>query len=47
MLRLPASFTPSQRRGSGLDETIDRLQEVIIEQRLAEPVTLNKAIAKI
>jgi cytochrome P450 len=47
MLKLPATFTPGQRRGKGLDETIDHLQEVILDQRLAEPVTLNKGIAKI
>lgn len=47
MLKLPASFTPGERTGKGLDETIDHLQEVIVDQRLAEPVTLNKAVARI
>jgi cytochrome P450 len=47
MLKLPATFTAGPRIGKGLDETIDHLQEIIIDQRLAEPVTLNKSIAKV
>jgi cytochrome P450 len=38
MKHLPATFTPGPRIGDGLDETIDRMQAVVDEQRLAEPV---------
>jgi cytochrome P450 len=47
MLRLPATFTPGRRRGPGLDATVDHLQQVIVDQRLAEPVTLNNTIAQL
>jgi len=46
MRRLPATFTPGPRLGAGLDETIDRLQRLVEEQRLAEPVTARGATAK-
>lgn len=36
---LPATFTPGQRIGAGLDETLAVVQETIDTQRLAEPVT--------
>jgi cytochrome P450 len=39
MKHLPATFTPGQRLGAGLDETLDKLQRLCDEQRLAEPVT--------
>ncbi|MBC7302342.1 MAG: cytochrome P450 [Nocardia sp.] len=42
MRHLPATFTPGPRLGAGLDETLDRLQRVCDEQRLAEPVTVRK-----
>jgi cytochrome P450 len=41
MRHLPASFTPGPRLGAGLDDTIDALQKLCDEQRLAEPVTRN------
>ncbi len=44
---LPAAFTPGQRIGPGLDETIEILQRAFDEQCLAEPVTVRKAAAKI
>ncbi|MBH0779794.1 cytochrome P450 [Nocardia bovistercoris] len=47
MRKLPATFTPGRRLGDGLDATIARMQEIVDEQRLAEPVTRNKAAAKI
>lgn len=47
MRQLPATFTPGARLGAGLDETIEVLQKVCDEQRLAEPVTARKATAKI
>ena len=47
MRQLPATFTPGQRLGAGLDETLATLQKVCDEQRLAEPVTARKASAKI
>ncbi|MQY18988.1 cytochrome P450 [Nocardia macrotermitis] len=42
MRHLPASFTPGPRLGAGLDKTLDKLQRICDEQRLAEPVTLRK-----
>lgn len=39
MRHLPATFTPGKRLGPGLDETLEKLQKVCVEQRLAEPVT--------
>ena len=47
MQHLPATFTPGSRLGAGLDETIETLQQVCDEQRLAEPVTVRKAKAEI
>jgi cytochrome P450 len=45
MKNLPATFTPGERIGAGLDETLDRLQRVCDEQRLAEPVTVRRQAA--
>jgi cytochrome P450 len=39
MKNLPATFTPGQRLGPGLEETLREAQRVIDERRLAEPVT--------
>ncbi|WP_405735331.1 cytochrome P450 [Streptomyces sp. NBC_01537] len=47
MRHLPATFTPGRRLGPGLDETLETLQKVCDEQRLAEPVTVRKDKAKI
>ncbi len=48
MKHLPATFTPGQRLSPAtLNETIDRLQVIVDEQRLAEPVTRNAATAKL
>ncbi|SEG88935.1 Cytochrome P450 [Nonomuraea solani] len=47
MRHLPATFAPGPRRGAGLDETLDALQRVCDEQRLAEPVTVRKTTANI
>ncbi|MGX7681670.1 cytochrome P450 [Jatrophihabitans sp. DSM 45814] len=47
MKHLPASFTPSPRLGAGLDETLEVLQKVCDEQRLAEPITVNARAAKV
>ena len=47
MQHLPATFTPGPRIGEGLGDTIERLQRVCDEQRLAEPVTVRKAKAEI
>ncbi|NKQ51601.1 cytochrome P450 [Amycolatopsis sp. K13G38] len=47
MRGLPATFTPGKRIGPGLAETIQMLQDVCDEQRLAEPVTVRKARAKV
>jgi cytochrome P450 len=44
---LPATFTPGKRLGPGLAETIEQLQQVVDEQRLAEPVTVKKEAAKL
>ncbi|MGY1773137.1 cytochrome P450 [Blastococcus sp. SYSU D00813] len=42
MRHLPATFAPGRPLGPGLDETIARLQRVVDEQRLAEPVTSRR-----
>jgi cytochrome P450 len=47
MQHLPATFPPGPRIGPGLDETIEAMQKACDEQRLAEPVTVRKATAKI
>ncbi|MBO0855746.1 MAG: cytochrome P450, partial [Nocardia sp.] len=47
MRHLPATFTPGPRLGAGLEETLDKLQVIIDEQRLAEPVTARKEQADI
>ncbi len=47
MKHLPATFTPGQRLGPGLTETIARLQQVVDEQRLAEPVTVRRDTARL
>ncbi|GAA3391431.1 cytochrome P450 [Cryptosporangium minutisporangium] len=47
MKHLPATFTPGPRLGPGLDETIEKLQRVCDEQRLAEPVTVRRARAEL
>jgi cytochrome P450 len=39
MKHLPATFTPGERLGPGLDETIEAMQRAVDEQGLAEPVT--------
>lgn len=47
MRHLPATFTPGERLGAGLDETLEVLQRVCTEQELAAPVTVRKARARI
>jgi len=47
MKHLPATFTPGATIGDGLDETLARLQVVVDEQRLAEPITVRKGAAEI
>ncbi|MGC7101458.1 cytochrome P450 [Amycolatopsis lurida] len=47
MRHLPATFTPGPRLGPGLDETLDALQKVVDDQRLAEPVTRRRDTARI
>jgi cytochrome P450 len=47
MRHLPAVFTPGARLGPGLDKTIEAMQRICDEQRLAEPVTVRKARAQI
>jgi cytochrome P450 len=45
MKNLPATFTPGQRLGAGLEETLQKLQRICDEQRLAEPVTVRRKAA--
>jgi cytochrome P450 len=45
MKHLPAAFTPGPRIGDGLEETVARMQQVVDEQRLAEPVTARRGAA--
>ncbi|MGW4368521.1 cytochrome P450 [Nocardia takedensis] len=47
MRHLPATFTPGKRLGPGLEDTLAKLQKVVDEQRLAEPVTVNRETAEI
>jgi cytochrome P450 len=47
MRQLPATFTPGSRVGPGFAETLETLQRVCDEQRLAEPVTIRKSRAKV
>ncbi|KUI35210.1 cytochrome [Mycobacterium sp. IS-1496] len=44
---LPAEFTPAERRGAGVAETVDRLQKICEEQGLARPITELKESARI
>jgi cytochrome P450 len=45
MRKLPATFTPGPRVGPGLDETLELVQRICDEQRLAEPVTTRSGTA--
>jgi hypothetical protein len=45
--QLPATFTPGPRVGPGLAESIERLQGVCDEQRIAEPVTRHRQAASL
>ena len=47
MKQLPATFTPGKRLGPGLDETLERLQQICDEQELARPITERKEEAVI
>lgn len=47
MRHLPATFTPGERIGPGLDETLDKLQKICDEQELARPITERKETARI
>ena len=47
MRQLPASFTPGRPLGAGLDETLDKLQRICDEQKLARPITEHKQVANI
>jgi hypothetical protein len=47
MRHLAASFTPGQRQGPGLAETLAVLQRACGSQRLAEPVAVHRQQARI
>jgi cytochrome P450 len=47
MRHLPATFTPGERLGAGVAETVERLQTICNEQGLARPITELKESAKI
>lgn len=47
MRKLPADFTPGERVGAGLDETLEKLQRICNEQELARPITERKEAAVI
>ncbi|MGX7681647.1 cytochrome P450 [Jatrophihabitans sp. DSM 45814] len=47
MQHLPATFTPGKRLGASFADTLELLQQACDEQRLAEPVTVRSATAKI
>ena len=42
MKKLPVTFTPGKRLGPGLAETIEAMQLVCDEQRIAEPITARR-----
>ena len=42
MKHLPATFTPSEPLGPGLDATLKNLQRIIDEQQSARPITEHK-----
>jgi hypothetical protein len=42
-----ATFTPRERLGPGVDETVQKLQRICDEQGLARPITELKDSAKI
>jgi hypothetical protein len=46
MRHLPATFTPGQRLGAGVAETVTRLQRICDEQGLARPITELKSAAE-
>lgn len=43
MRHLPATFTPGTKHGPGLTETIERLQVMVDEKRLGEPIARRDA----
>ncbi|MCD4524279.1 cytochrome P450 [Nocardioides sp. cx-173] len=47
MQHLPATFTPGERIGAGLDETLAALQRACEEQQLAAPITERRARADV
>jgi len=47
MRALPATFTPGQRLGPNLAETLELVQRICDEQRLAEPVTVRTSKARL
>jgi cytochrome P450 len=47
MRHLPATFTPGRKVGADLDETLEKLQRICDEQKLALPVTERKEAAVI
>jgi cytochrome P450 len=47
MRHLPATFTAGQRRGAGVEETVERLQKICDAQGLARPITELKDSARI
>ncbi|MDZ7882637.1 MAG: cytochrome P450 [Mycobacterium sp.] len=47
MRHLPATFTPGERLGPGVAETVERLQKICEEQELARPITERKESAQI
>jgi cytochrome P450 len=47
MKHLPGTFSPGPRLGAGLAATIAAMQQVVDVQRLAEPVTVRSASAKV
>ncbi|WP_024795607.1 cytochrome P450 [Tomitella biformata] len=42
LVNLPATFTPGTRQGPSFTETVERAQQIIDDQRLAEPLAVNK-----
>jgi cytochrome P450 len=47
MKHLPATFTPGKQLGPGLEETLQSLQQICDDQRLADPVTVRHETARV
>jgi cytochrome P450 len=47
LVNMPGTFTPGERRGPGLEATIERVQQIVVENRLAEPIATRRDVAPV